>query len=372
MFGASYGLEVPLWFAPKGARAEEEVTYRRSNAHGPVAAEVRGVRTGVGLMDTTSYSRFEVAGPGARAWLARVFAGRIPAPGRIALNPMLNAQGRIIGDFTIACAADERYVLFGSGVAEDYHLRWWERQSPPSTVSIRSLRRDWTGLAIAGPRSRELLARLVRDDISNTALPFLSFAKLDVGRVTAQVARLSFTGELGYELWVPSDLQLALFDLLREAGADLGLTLFGSRALHSMRLEKAWGNWARDYRPIYGPCEAGLDRFLDFGKGEFVGRAAAIAERDAGPKRRLVAFEVDDAGVDASGDEPVWHAGAVVGWVTSGGYGHHVGRSLALGYVPGALAAAASGFEIEVLGERRPARILAQPLHDPRGVRMRG
>ncbi len=372
VFGASYGLEVPLWFAPKGTKAQEEVTYRRSNAHDPVGDEVRGVRTRVGLMDSTSYSRFEVAGTGARAWLSRVFAGRIPAPGRIALNPMLNAQGRLIGDFTIAAAADERFALFGSGVAEDYHARWWERQSPPAGVTIRTLRRDWTGLAIAGPRSRELLARLVRDDLSNTAIPFLSYARLEVGRIGAQVARLSFTGELGYELWVPSDLQLALFDQLREAGADLGLTLFGSRALHSMRLEKSWGNWARDYRPIYGPYEAGLARFLDLDKGDFVGRAAAIAERAAGPKRRLVAFEVDDAGVDASGDEPVWHDGQVVGWVTSGGYGHFVRRSLALGYVPAALASAAAGFEIEVLGERRPARVLAQPPHDPRGERMRG
>ena len=187
----------------------------------------------------------------------------------------------------------------------------------------------------------------------------------------AFVGRISFTGELGYEIWVPADGQLALYDALIEAGAGLGVRHFGARALHSLRLEKSFGNWAREFRPLYTPFEAGLDRFVDVAKGEFIGRAAALRARDAGSKRRLVAFAVDALAADAIGDEPVWHDGKVVGWVTSGGYGHCVGISIALGYIPTALADAGGEFEIEILGERRSAALAAQPLYDAPGDRMR-
>jgi dimethylglycine dehydrogenase len=194
---------------------------------------------------------------------------------------------------------------------------------------------------------------------------------LEVAMLPAFVGRISFTGELGYEIWVPADGQLALYDTLCEAGVDLGLRHFGARALNSLRLEKSFGNWAREYRPVYTPFEAGLDRFVALAKGEFIGRAAATRAREAGPGRRLVTFVVDAALADAIGDEPVWHDGKVVGWVTSGGFGHCVGKSIALGYVPAALAHAAGGFEIEILGERRTAALLAEPLYDPPGDRMR-
>jgi dimethylglycine dehydrogenase len=189
--------------------------------------------------------------------------------------------------------------------------------------------------------------------------------------VPAQVGRISFTGELGYEIWVPSDCQLRLYQALVHAGTDLGLTHFGARALQSLRLEKSFGTWAREFRPSYTPTEAGLDRFVDLDKPGLIGGAAAKAARDAGPVRRLVTFVVDAAEADAIGDEPVWHDGKVVGWVTSGGYGHCVGKSIAMGYVPAALAGATSGFEIEMLGERRRAERVERPLHDPSGERMR-
>ena len=189
--------------------------------------------------------------------------------------------------------------------------------------------------------------------------------------VPAWVGRISFTGELGYEIWVPAECQRALYAALLEAGGKFGLRHFGARALHSLRLEKSFGNWAREYRPIYSPSEAGLDRFIDLNKGDFIGRAAAQRERDASPQRRLVTLVVDAADADAIGDEPVWHDGQVVGWVTSGGYGHCVGKSIALAYVPASLADAANGFEVEILGERRAASLTARPLHDPTGSRMR-
>lgn len=189
--------------------------------------------------------------------------------------------------------------------------------------------------------------------------------------VPAHVGRISFTGELGYEIWVPADCQLALYDAIVAAGTELGLRHFGARALQSLRLEKSFGNWAREYRPIYTPTEAGLDRFVDVTKEAFIGQKAVLRDRAHAPARRLVTFTVDVADADAIGDEPVWHDGEVVGWITSGGYGHCVGASLALGYIPAALASATSGFEIEILGERRPATREPRPLYDPTGERMR-
>jgi len=371
VFGVSYGLEHALWFAPEGTEPVEEVTFRRSNAHEPVAAECAVVRNGVGLMEIATYARYEVTGPGAEAWISHLLANRTPEQGRLVLSPMLNPAGKLIGDFTVAKLGAERFYIFGSGIAEDYHMRWFEAHLPETGVAIRPLRAELLGFSIAGPRSRALLQCLVREDVSNKAFPFLSFREMDVGMIPAKVGRITFTGDLGYEIWVGVDYHRALYALLREAGADLGIRLFGARALNSLRLEKGFGSWAREYRPIYGPYEAGLGRFVDLKKNDFIGRDAAAREKQDGPQRRLVTFVVDVADADAIGDEPVWRDGKVVGWITSGGYAHYVGRSVALGYVPAPLAGERDDFEVEILGDRRRAQLAPQPLLDPQGLRMR-
>ncbi|MEP6942169.1 MAG: FAD-dependent oxidoreductase [Betaproteobacteria bacterium] len=371
VFGASYGLEHALWFAPQGTEAREDVTYRRSNAHGPVGHECRAVREHVGLLEIATFARYEVRGEGAGAWLDRMLANRLPRPGRMTLSPMLDDNGKLIGDFTVANAGTSRFIVFGSGVAEQHHLRWFESHLPPTGVTLRSLRNEWLGFAIAGPRSRELLARVCRDDVCHAAWPFLAFRATEVAMLPAHVGRISFTGELGYEIWVRCDGALTLYDALVNAGADLGLVHFGARALQSLRLEKSFGTWAREYRPVYTPAEAGLDRFVDVDKGDFIGRAAVLRHRKQPPARRLVTLRLDATDADAIGDEPVWHDGKVVGWITSGGYGHCVGKSIAMGYVSTALALPDALFEVEILGERRRAVLCAQPLHDPDGGRMR-
>src|SRR6185437_14537883 len=308
----------------------------------------------------------EVEGPKAAEFLARVMAGRIPAVGRLALSPMLNDNGRLIGDFTISRYGQDKFLLICSLAAVDYYLRWFEKHATPG-VSCRGASMDYPGLSVAGPRARELMQKLVRDDLSNQAFPFLSFRKLDIGMIPALVGRVSFTGELGYEIWVRPEYQRALYTLLTQAGA----TPFGMRALLCLRLEKSFGTWFREYRPIYGPYEAGLGRFVDAKRGGFVGAAAAAAAQAAGGKLRLSTFAVDAADADAIGDEPIWRDGRVIGWVTSGGYGHTVGQSLAMGYIEQAEAQATDGFEIEIIGERRPARRLPAPAYDPEGLRMR-
>jgi len=286
---------------------------------------------------------------------------------------MLNEAGKLIGDFTVTKAADERFYIFGSGPAENYHMRWFEAHLPKDGgVEVRPLSFELGGLSIAGPKSRDLLARLTDQDVSNAAMPFMAFREMDLGLVPAKVGRVSFTGDLGYEIWMRSDYLTAAHDMIVEAGRDLGLVHFGGRALMSLRLEKSWGPWARVYRPIYGPLEAGLGRFVSFKKNDFIGRDGALKEKEIGGKLRLVTFTVDTKDVDVIGDEPVWHKGEVLGWITSGGYAHHAGKSVALGYVPKEVAGDDEGFEIEIIGKRHKAKPQRQPLFDPKGERMRG
>jgi len=384
VWGASYGLESALWFQRPGEDPVEEVTFHRSNAFDVVAEEVHAVRTGVGLIETTGFAKHEFSGPGARAFLEHCMANRIPAAGRMALTPMLNHHGRLIGDFTVATLADvfdgtERFLVLGSGVAEGYHQRWFRSLLPDDgSVTCRALGAETAGLSIAGPAARDVLATVADEPVDGTAFRFLDIRTMDLGMVPALVGRISFTGDLGYEMWVPASLQTRLFDLLMEAGAPHGIRLFGGRALDSMRFDKNFGAWASEYRPIYTPGQARMDRFVKPDKGDFIGRDAVLTEREAGPERLLTAFVVepldggaDGADADVLGDEPIWHDGEVVGWVTSGGFAHWSQASCALGYVPAAVADADGGFEIEMLGARRAARRLDQPLFDPSGSRMR-
>ncbi|MDQ3553950.1 MAG: FAD-dependent oxidoreductase, partial [Chloroflexota bacterium] len=376
VWGASYGLEHALWFQEPGREPREEVTFRRSNAWDPVAGECAAVRERVGLIETSNFAKYHVTGPGAAAWLSGLLTNRLPAVGRINLTAMLDQAGRILGEFTVARAAAEEFFLFGSQAAETHHSRWFLAHLPgDGSVSFRVLGLSLVGLSLAGPRARDLLQKVTGTDLATSSFRFRDFRQVDVGMIPARVGRLSYTGELGYELWVAPEYQRALFDLLTEAGSEFGLRLFGLRALMSLRLEKGYGTWFREYRPIYTPLEAGLSSYIKLDH-EFVGRAAHEAELASGPARRLVTLVVEpdpDDPADAIGDEPIWHDGEVVGWVTSGGYAHYSKASVALGYVPTRLVEGGAGgqFEIEIIGRRRPARLQLTPLLDPEGRRMR-
>lgn len=371
VFGAAYGLEYALWYAPPDVEPAERWSFHRTNAFASVKAEMSAVRTGVGLMEISTYAKYDVHGPGAEAFLVRVLAGRLPKQGRIALNPMLNAEGRLIGDMTVARLADDRFFLIGAGVAEHYHMRWFERHMSSSGVAIRAFGTELVGLTIAGPKSRDLLLALTPDDISNQAFPFLSIREMKIGPVSARVARISFTGDLGYEIWVQPADQPALFDAILREGKAFGLELFGARALNGLRLEKGYGTWAREYRPIYTPIEAGLDRLVYMDKPDFIGRDAMRRILNEPPKMKLVQFAVDASTADAFGDEPILWGDKTIGWVTSGGYSVLGATSLAMGYVQREFAGESDRFTIEIVGERRSARRLAQPLFDPAGTRLR-
>jgi dimethylglycine dehydrogenase len=371
-FGASFGLEQPLWYAPEGVK--DEFSWRRSTDFATVAKEAKTVRDGVGLSEISVFAKYKVTGTGAEAWLDRMLACKLPKEGRMTLAPMLKGDGKLIGDFTLANLGGGEWFIAGSGVAEEFHMRWFEKHLPiDGSVRIEPYGLKLNGLSIAGPKAREVLAKVTRADVSNQAFPFMAISRMDIGMAPCLVGRVSYTGDLGYEIWVAPEYQRHVFQTLMDAGAEFDIGLFGSRALNALRLEKGYGSWAREYRPIYGPVEAGLDRFVAYNKpADFVGKAGAAAEKAGGGKYRLRAFVMEATDADVIGDEAIWHGGKVVGWVTSGGYAHASANSVALGYVPKEVADAASGFEIELLGKRHKATPQPAPLFDAEQKRMRG
>ena len=372
VMGDSWGMETPLWFAPPGQKAEDIVSFHRSNDFASIKAECLAVRNGVGVTEIANFAKYEITGSGAESWLLQVMTNTMPKIGRLVLTPMLNRLGRIIGDFTIAKAAENRFMMWGSSQAQVYHMRWFEQHlAKDGSVRIEPYGMKLVGLSIAGPKARDLLARLTDDDVSNAAFKFMDYREMEVATLRAKVNRVTYTGDLGYEIWVAPEYQLRLYQAIMAAGADLGLRNFGMRALLCLRLEKNFGTWFREFRPIYGPFEAGLERFVKLDKPDFIGKAAALKEKTEGPKRTRVCMVVDATDSDVMGDEPIWIDGKVVGWVTSGGYGHFVDQSLAQGYVPTALIKPGMQLEIEILGERRPARLQMEPPFDPEAKRMR-
>jgi len=277
-----------------------------------------------------------------------------------------------MGDLTVTRLGPERFWLVGSYYLQEWHLRWFRDHLPNQGVSLENLSESWLGFSLSGPRSREILARLTRADVSDRALPFLGCSAMDVGLTQAIVARLSLTGELGYEITVRANEQRALWDALMTAGADLGLRPIGMRAQDSLRVEKGYGVWSLEFAQSYTAAMAGLDRFIAFDKGDFIGREAALAEAGTGPTQRLVLLSVDATNADVTGYEPVSAGGKQVGFVTSGAYGHYVRQSLALAYVDRQIADAPVPLTVDVVGEARPARILSESPYDPRGLKLRG
>ena len=371
VFGERSGWERPLWFAPPGVAAVDRPSFRTPGWHDHVGAECRAVRAGVGVLDQTSFAKFELSGPGAAALLDRLCANRLPSePGRIAIAQMLTPAGGIECDVTVTLLADGRFYVVSAAATESHDLAWIERHLPPGgAVRLENVTERLGVLTLAGPRSRALLARLTAEDVS---LPFFRAAELELAGVPVRVLRLSYVGELGYELHHPIDRSPALYDAVRAAGDGLGLVDFGYRALESLRLEKAYRLWGADIDADHTPLEAGLERFVALDKGDFIGRDALIRRAGEDGARSLTCLALDGAGVHhPHGGEAVLAGGALAGYVSAGGYGHCVGQAIALAYLPPGLGAAGAALEVELLGERVAARAVAGALWDPGGERMR-
>ncbi|MBM3521272.1 MAG: aminomethyl transferase family protein, partial [Alphaproteobacteria bacterium] len=362
-------------FAPKGVKARDIVSFRRSNDFKHVKAEVLNCRKNVGITEIANFAKYRFTGSGAESFLSRLMTNKMPKTGRIVLTPMLNPGGRLIGDFTIAKADNETFYMWGSSQAQKYHIRWFEQHLPTDdSVKIHRFDMGLVGLSIAGPKSRDVLQALTDADVSNAAFKFMDHRAMDIANCPALINRVTYTGDLGYEIWVAPEYQRRLYEAIMEAGKKHKIGNFGMRALLSMRLEKNFPTWFRELRPIYGGFEAQMDRFIDLTKNDFVGRDAAMEEKRNGGKLRRVSFVVKAKDADVLGDEPIWHKGKVVGWVTSGGFAHFVNKSMAQGYVPKELAGdlADGAFEIEIMGDLRKATIITEPPFDPEGKRMRG
>ena len=367
-WGNSWDLEVPLYFADKGFA--ETPSLKRSNAFEIVGRECRAVRGGVGLLDITGFSRFEVSGPNAEAWLDRIMASKLPKPGKAGLAPMLSEEGRLKGDLTIFNWGDGTWWVMGSYYLRAWHMRWFNDHKDDGVV-VKDLGEDWAGFSLSGPRSREVIERLTSDSVGG--LPFMGCGDFDIGLIRSKVGRLSVVGELGYEIHCRMGDHIALRRLLLEAGEESGIIEYGFNAMLSLRLEKSFGIWSSEFTQGYTPGMTGMDRWIAWDKGEFNGRKAALAERDGnGPAQKVVTLAVDADDADASGFEPVWHDQNLVGFVTSGGYGHTLDQSLAMAMVNSDLATEGTGLKVHIVGVERNATVIAASPHDPEGKAMRG
>jgi dimethylglycine dehydrogenase len=372
VFGSSFGLEVPLWFARRGSEPVETPSFRRSNAHEHVGEECRAVRGGVGMLDLSSIAKYEFSGPDAEGYLDYLFASRLPDLGRIRMGPLLLPSGRLKGDLTIMRLEEDRFMVTGAGYLQEYHMLWFEQQLAGRNVRIVNRSDELSAISVAGPASRELMSLAASGDVDRESMPFMSVRFMDIGIAPCLVGRISFTGELGFEIYVPAVHAPAVYDHLLAAGQKFGIRPFGIRALLSLGMEKSFGIWSREFTPDYTPAMCGFDRFIDYGKSDFIGREAALVDREAKHEHRLVTLEIDAVDADAWGYEPVWCKDANAGFVTSGACGHTVGKSLALAYVKTeCLDSPDNEFSVHVVDQRRPAVILPEAAYDPNGTRMR-
>ena len=399
VFGSVYGWERANWFAPKDykldtdslgsgnvllnhnhappledGRIVEKWSFRRSNYFEHVGVEVRNVHDNVGLLDMSAFAKCFIRGPGAADWLDRLFANRIPSrPGRVGLCHLLSANGGVRSEYTVYRMAPETFYLVSAGAFERHDHDILQKLLPgDGSVRFEPASTAMGVLVLAGPKSREVLAKLTDADLSNDAFKWLSGQQINVGGATAHALRLNFVGELGWELHHPIEMQNQIFDGLMAAGADFGIKPFGIRAMDAMRIEKSYRLIPRELSIEYAALESGLDRFVHLNKGDFIG-ADALADRQAkGFSWSFVTLEVDDiTDADARGNEPLYLGNQLVGRATSGGYGWRTGKSLALAMVRPDLAQTGQAVEISILGRRHPATVMPESPFDPENSRLK-
>jgi dimethylglycine dehydrogenase len=372
-FSQIFGWERARWFDRSGEG--ERHSFKRSNWWRAVQEECLAVRERVGLMDLSTFSKFEVTGRDAHGFLDRIFANRIAQrDGGIILGHLLTPSGYIESEITVTRLAGDRFYLLSAAVAELHDLdQLHQRLKPGEQVTIRNVTSDYGCLVLAGPRSREVLSGLTKAELSNARFPWLTGKEIEVAGVSGvRALRVNYVGELGFELHVPNAGMAVVFDALLGAGSGFGMRLFGTYAMNSLRMEKAYRGWGSELTNEIDMFEGGMERFIRLDKEDFIGRQASLAHKQRGPRIRLVYLDVEAADADALGNEPIYRGDEVVGLTTSGAYGHAVKKSLAFGYVEPELARAGETFEILMLGERRKARIISEPAYDPDNARLKG
>ncbi len=378
VFGSKLGWERPNWFAPEGMKARDIYSMGRQNWFGPVGEEHAHVRAAVGIFDQSSFAKYEVTGADAARALDYVFAGDVmKAPGRLTYTQALNTRGGIECDLTVARLAEDRfYIVTGTGF-RSHDLAWIAEHLPEGDVAIRDITEDWGTLSLMGPKARAVLARVTAADVSNEAFAFGHVREVGIAGATVRALRVTYVGELGWELHVPLPATGAVFDALMAAGAGEGIRPVGYRALESLRLEKGYRAWSSDITPNDTPYEAGLGWAVKMRTNRpFVGREALQRQAGAALTKRFAGFTLDDPDVVLVGRETILRDGAPVGYLTSGGYGYTLGQSVGYGYVRSAdgvtdAALTAGRYELVVANDVVPARIGTRPFFDPEGLRVK-
>lgn len=371
-FGARGGWERAVYYPEAGDPVGPEVSFRRPAWHAAVARECAAVQQRVAVLDLPGFTKFEVSGPSAREWLDHMITGVVPKPGRTALNYFCTARGGIVTEMTLTTFGADRYWLISAAAGERHDEHWLREHLPTSGVRIDNLSARYGTLIVVGPQSRELLTRLTPADLSNAAFPWLAVREIEIGYTRAIAMRVNYVGELGWELHIPAEHLLSVYDLLGDAGQQYGLRDFGLYAMDSLRLEKCYRAWKGDLTTEYTPFMASLDRFVKLDKpGGFLGCEALRREAERGPVERFVPLRVDAADADAAAVSIVFQGDEQVGLVTSGGYGYRLQQSIALAYVRTDLAVAGTELAVEILGERRRAVVATEPLYDPQNLRLR-
>ena len=372
VFGLNCGWEHPLWFADEPG-VQETNGFTRQNWFDPVGTEVKMLREHVGVIDISNFANYSIKGPGAADWLNALLANNMPTEiGRSCLTPLIGVRGGVAGDFTVTKLAEDEFMMVGSGMAERYHKRFFNMVPLPEDTAFTVTTVDTCGYNVAGPKSRDMLQRLTNADLSTPAFRFMRSKQIEVAGVKCVAIRVSFTGDLGWELHCAQSEQVRFYTALLQAAADLGGGPVGGRALGSLRIEKGYGSWGREYSPEYWPQEVGLNRLVKMDK-EFLHKEAYRSVMETTPREKLSIFEVEvKDNADATGGEPIFLPdGTSVGRVTSGAYGYSVGKSLALGFVKAGTAEPGDTVEIFILGKAHRATVLAEPPFDPMGKKLR-
>ena len=373
IFGQKFGWERPNWFAPPGSKQEDHWSFRRSRWFEAVGEECRNVRDNVGVLDMTAFAKARVRGPGAAAFLNRLVANRLPRVGRVALCHALNTRGGVHSEFTIHREAEDSFYLVSAGALQRLDHDWLKRWMPSDgSVVFEDLTSKMGVLVVAGPKSRELLSRVCDADLANDAFRWLTGKDATVGLAPAKLLRLNFVGELGWEIHHGIEYQNAIFDALMAAGEDLQLEPFGIRAMDALRIEKSYRMVGTELSIEYAALESGLDRFVRLEKQDFIGRTGLLAWQQRGFANAFATLEVDGPNdADPPGNNPLYLGSELVGRTTGGNYGFRVQKSLALAMLRPELAAPGTALEIDVLGERCPARVIDESPWDPANERLR-
>ena len=377
--GEAYGWERPNWYAPDGVEPVYDYSYGRQNWFEHSAAEHRAVREGVALFDQSSFAKFRFEGRDTMAVLNRICANNIDvAPGRVVYTQWLNEHGGIEADLTVTRLAEHAFMIVSAAETEVRDFYWLKRHIPDDAHCVLTNVTSGMGvISIMGPKARDLLQSLTPDDMSHAAFPFATSREIELGYGYVRASRMTFVGELGWELYIPTEFMQDTYDRIVVAGAEYGLAHAGYHALNSLRTEKAYRHWSHDITDEDSPLEAGLDFVVKWDKpGGFVGREALLEQREKGLSRHLVQLRLKDAEPLIYHNEPIWREGTLVGHITSGAYGHTLGGAVGLGYVsaiPGEVPEAVldGHYEVEVACEKIAAEVSLRPLYDPENLKIR-